>query len=64
MRNMMSVYRDNEDLISIGAYKAGSNPVVDGAVMHQKKINQFLQQRVDEKFDFAQMLIELKKAVN
>lgn len=63
MRNMMSVYRDNEDLISIGAYKAGSNPVVDGAVTHQSKINQFLQQRVDEKFEFSQMLTELTKAV-
>lgn len=63
MRNMMSIYRDNEDLISIGAYKPGANPVVDGAVSHQKKINDFLQQRVDEKFEFDEMLTQLKQAV-
>ncbi len=64
MRNFMATYRDNEDLISIGAYKAGTNVAVDAAVTHQKKINEFLQQRVDEKVTFEEMQAMLQKAVS
>lgn len=52
IRNMMSLYRDNEDLISIGAYKNGTNPGLDEAIAHMSKINAFLMQRTDEKFQF------------
>ena len=48
VREMMSAYRDNEDLISIGAYRRGSNRSVDLAVEMLEGINQFLRQRVDE----------------
>lgn len=63
MRNMMAIYQDNEDLISIGAYKPGNNPVVDGAVVHQKQINDFLMQKVDEPVEYSDMLEQLMQAV-
>lgn len=63
MRNMMSIYRDNEDLISIGAYKRGASPVVDQAIAHQDKINAFLTQRVGDKVTFDEMRKQLKQAV-
>ncbi len=44
LRNWMSVYKDNEDLISIGAYQRGSNPQIDRAIAMQPKIEQFLGQ--------------------
>ena len=44
----MAVYRDHEDLISIGAYRRGSNRTVDLAIDMQGDINAFLRQRVDE----------------
>ncbi len=44
MRNMMSTYRENEDIITIGAYQRGSNPNVDRAIAFQPAINQFLTQ--------------------
>lgn len=40
MRNAISVYRDNEDLISIGAYQRGSNPQIDRAIAMQPQIEQ------------------------
>ena len=43
LRNMMSIYKENEDLISIGAYKQGNNPELDRAISHMPKINEFLQ---------------------
>lgn len=48
VRELMSAYRDNEDLISIGAYRRGSNKAVDLAIDLQGEINEFLRQKVNE----------------
>jgi flagellum-specific ATP synthase len=48
MRELMSAYRDHEDLISIGAYRRGSNRTVDTAIDMQTDFNNFLRQRVDQ----------------
>ncbi|MDL2219608.1 flagellar protein export ATPase FliI [Ruminococcaceae bacterium OttesenSCG-928-O06] len=61
MRNLMAVYDDNVDLISIGAYKSGTNPNLDDAIAHNDKINALLQQRVEEKYTYdetVQLMIE------
>lgn len=52
LRNMLAVYESNQDLISIGAYKNGTNPVLDDAIAHMDRINRFLIQSVDEKFTY------------
>ena len=44
----------NADLISIGAYKSGTNPELDDAIKKMQGINEFLQQPVSEKVDFEQ----------
>ena len=48
LRQMLAGYRDQEDLISIGAYRRGSNPAVDLAIELQEPISQYLTQRVEE----------------
>ncbi len=48
LRELLAVYREHEDLISIGAYRRGANPLVDVAHDMQTEINQFLRQRIDE----------------
>lgn len=63
VRNMMSLYRDNEDLISIGAYKSGTNPELDTAISHIGRINGFLMQRVEEKVDFEQTVQLLEEVI-
>lgn len=45
---LMAVYRESEDLISIGAYSDGSNPKVDEAIKYNDSINQFLKQDLNE----------------
>jgi flagellum-specific ATP synthase len=47
-RRLMAAYREAKDLIEIGAYIAGANPVVDRAVERREAMDAFLQQRVDE----------------
>ena len=63
MRNMMSVYQENQDLISIGAYKSGTNPRLDEAIEHMDAINGFLQQPVDRGSDFALTVEQLGQVV-
>ena len=40
--------RQAQDLIDVGAYVAGSNPLVDTAVTHAAAIDAFLRQGMDE----------------
>ncbi|WP_101696797.1 flagellar protein export ATPase FliI [Clostridium minihomine] len=60
IRDWLSVYRQNEDLISIGAYKPGLNHRLDDAVKKIDTVNQFLCQRVNESFSFEET-VELMK---
>jgi flagellum-specific ATP synthase len=46
-REHLSNYKRNADLISLGAYAAGSSPAVDTAIRLKEPIETFLRQRVD-----------------
>lgn len=48
MRDLISTYRDAEDLINIGAYRQGTNPKIDEAVRLYPQIEAFLKQDVEE----------------
>ena len=63
LRNLMSVYEANYDLVSIGAYKKGSNPVLDEAIDKIKKIDDFLIQKTNEAFDYEQTVRMMAEAI-
>lgn len=63
LRSLMALYRENEDLITIGAYKQGSDPKIDYAIGHMDKINQFLVQEVDEAYSFSDTVNLMEQAV-
>lgn len=48
VRRAMAARKAAQDLIDVGAYQTGSNPLVDAALTHEKTLNAFLQQRMDE----------------
>jgi len=48
LRELSGAYRDHEDLISIGAYRSGSNRAVDISIELQDHINAYLKQKVEE----------------
>ena len=54
IRDLMATYAESEDLINIGAYKAGSNARVDWALSHLDSVRAFLEQRVDESSSFEE----------
>lgn len=48
LKENLAIYQESKDLIDIGAYKPGSNAVVDYAISLHHPINYFLRQNVDE----------------
>ena len=52
IRDVMGTYEKNADLVSIGAYQAGTNPKLDYALSKIDGIEQFLTQGVDEAFTY------------
>lgn len=64
LRNLLSLYTSNYDLISIGAYKHGTNPALDEAIRKIDKIYGFLMQSVDESFTLEQSIKLLTEAVS
>jgi flagellum-specific ATP synthase len=49
-------YQRSRDLISVGAYSPGSDPVLDQAINYYPKMENFLQQQLTEQSDFSQSL--------
>ncbi len=62
LKNVLATYNEAEDLINIGAYKAGSNPGIDYAIQKIEEVNRFLMQEVNEKFSFEES-VDLMEAI-
>ena len=66
VRELMAAFREHEDLISIGAYRRGSNKVVDTAIEMQDDLNNYLRQAVQQSSDIEDArnkLIQLHKQI-
>jgi flagellum-specific ATP synthase len=59
LKHLCSRYRSARDLISVGAYSAGSDTTLDEAVTLYPRIEAFLQQDVTERASFAESLTQL-----
>ncbi len=53
LRSALAALREKEDLIAIGAYHSGSDPLLDATLEHRARIEAFLRQRVEEPADPA-----------
>lgn len=63
MRQLWAVYEDNRDLILLGAYKRGSDALIDEALAKRSKLLQFLIQRQGESEDLQHTLALAKKVI-
>jgi flagellum-specific ATP synthase len=59
LKQLVSRYQRNRDLINVGAYSAGSDPILDEAIAKNSQIEAFLQQGILEKVSIPQSLGEL-----
>lgn len=55
-RRLWSIYQQNQDLIQVGAYEAGSNPELDAAIRLRPVMEQFLQQDMHAPMTFSECL--------
>lgn len=60
IRTLLSTYRDAEDLINIGAYQKGSNEKIDLAIQYFDKIQDFIQQEVDENVSLDETVLKMQ----
>jgi flagellum-specific ATP synthase len=58
-KQLYSRYQRNRDLINVGAYAAGSDPLLDQAIAAWPNIEGFLQQDMQEQVPLAQGSAEL-----
>ena len=67
LRTIMSMYRENKDLIDVGMYQPGSNPKLDTAIEMMPKVNAFLQQRTSDSVTMEgtiSQLVEMMQGVD
>jgi flagellum-specific ATP synthase len=62
-KQVYSIYQQNRDLITVGAYRRGADPRVDQAVDQWPRILEFLRQDMYEPIGFERSLAELQKLV-
>ena len=55
-RRLWSIYQQNQDLIQVGAYEAGSNTELDAAIRLRPVMEQFLQQDMHSPMTFTDCL--------
>jgi flagellum-specific ATP synthase len=64
MRENMAIYSEAEDLINIGAYKAGANRDIDTAIQLHPHITQFLRQDVDDHTNMQDTLQQMQNILS
>jgi flagellum-specific ATP synthase len=61
IRDLIASYNEAEDLINIGAYVKGSNKRIDEAIAKIDKINKFLRQKIDEKWNLMDSVKKIRE---
>lgn len=59
-KQFYSLYQQNRDLITIGAYSQGSDPRIDRAIIQKPYLDQFLQQKMREVIHYDEGLQSLQ----
>jgi len=59
-RRLMSVFEENRDLVSVGAYRPGANLELDDAIVRRSALIEFLKQDVDQQVRLDQGFTELE----
>jgi flagellum-specific ATP synthase len=55
LRDLLSSYKESEDLITVGAYSRGSNPKIDKAIAIYDDLTNLLRQQVEQSFTIEEL---------
>ncbi len=58
-RGLLARYEDMAEMIRLGAYRMGSDPLIDEAIHYYPKLEKFLAQAISERSDLATGYAEL-----
>lgn len=64
VKESFATYRANQDLISVGAYRSGADPLIDRAIASQESIRQFVRQSLSDRVSFDQSVETLDTLAN
>ena len=64
LKESFATYRANQDLISVGAYRSGADPLIDRAIASQDIIRQFVRQPLTERLGFDDSVEQLDRVAN
>lgn len=60
VRSKLSLYRESEDLINVGAYKKGSNPEIDTSIAVYQELVRFMNQGLEESINLGSCIAQLQ----
>ncbi|MCC5895770.1 MAG: flagellar protein export ATPase FliI [Alkalibacterium sp.] len=60
LRENLATYKESKDLIDVGAYQQGTNPIVDQAIRLNQPIKGFLKQKTSESYSFEHTIQSMK----
>ena len=63
LKRVLSLIKENEVLISVGAYKKGMDLELDNAIAKKEKAREFLTQGTLEKYSFDEIVANLRKVL-
>ena len=63
-KSLYSRYQRNRDLVSVGAYAAGSDPVLDQALALYPRMEAFLQQSMGDRTGYVESITALRNLLN
>ncbi|WP_461832124.1 FliI/YscN family ATPase, partial [Aquifex sp.] len=64
VREVLSKFEDVEELVRIGLYKEGSNPLVDKVIKYLPQVEGFFRQKPEEKVSFGESVRALEELYN
>ena len=63
LKRVLSLIKENEVLVRVGAYKAGMDPELDAAMAKKEQIREFLTQDTLKKFEFNEIVAMFRKVL-
>ncbi len=61
LKRILSLIKENEILVRVGAYKAGMDPELDDALARKDKVRDFLTQSMKEQYNFNEIVHKFKE---
>ncbi|MFY9093498.1 EscN/YscN/HrcN family type III secretion system ATPase, partial [Aliarcobacter butzleri] len=63
LKRVLSLIKENEVLVRVGAYKKGMDPELDNAMARKERIREFLTQSTQENVSFDEIITNFRKVL-